>query len=41
MPSPDAAARHTGAGVARRQAYHERMRETSALGKQTRNGLKL
>ncbi|MDP6175165.1 MAG: hypothetical protein QGF09_13455, partial [Rhodospirillales bacterium] len=23
MPSPDAAARHTGAGVARRQAHHE------------------
>ena len=27
MPSPDAAARHTGAGVARRQAHHERMRD--------------
>ena len=30
MPSPDAAARHTGAGVARRQAYHERMRDERA-----------
>ena len=27
MPAPDAAARHTGAGVARRQAHHERMRD--------------
>ena len=30
MPSPDAAARHTGAGVARRQAHHERMRDERA-----------
>ena len=29
-PSPDAAARHTGAGVARRQAHHERMRDERA-----------
>jgi len=27
MKSPDAAAWHTGAGVARRQAHHERARE--------------
>ena len=30
MPSPDAAARHTGAGGARRQAHHERMRDERA-----------
>ena len=30
MPSPDAAARHTGPGVARRQAHHERMRDERA-----------
>ena len=30
MPAPDAAARHTGAGVARRQAHHERMRDERA-----------
>jgi len=31
MPSPDAAARHRqGAGVARRQAHHERMRDERA-----------
>ena len=30
MPSPDAAARHTGAGVARRQAHRERMRDERA-----------
>ena len=30
MPSPDAAARHTGAGVARRPAHHERMRDERA-----------
>ena len=30
MTSPDAAARHTGAGVARRQAHHERMRDERA-----------
>ena len=30
MPSPDAAARHTGAGVARRQTHHERMRDERA-----------
>ncbi|EOD15651.1 hypothetical protein EMIHUDRAFT_225992 [Emiliania huxleyi CCMP1516] len=30
MPSPDAAARHAGAGVARRQAHHERMRDERA-----------
>ena len=30
LPSPDAAARHTGAGVARRQAHHERMRDERA-----------
>ncbi|EOD40743.1 hypothetical protein EMIHUDRAFT_222509 [Emiliania huxleyi CCMP1516] len=30
MPSPDAAARHTGDGVARRQAHHERMRDERA-----------
>ena len=29
---PDAAARHTGAGVARRQAHHERMRDERARG---------
>ena len=30
MPAPDAAARHTGAGVARRQAHHERTRDERA-----------
>ncbi|EOD05070.1 hypothetical protein EMIHUDRAFT_259337 [Emiliania huxleyi CCMP1516] len=30
MPSPDAAARHTGDDVARRQAHHERMRDERA-----------
>ena len=30
MPAPDAAARHTGTGVARRQAHHERMRDERA-----------
>ena len=30
MPSPDAAARHTGADVARRQAHHGRMRDERA-----------
>ncbi|EOD20909.1 hypothetical protein EMIHUDRAFT_207922 [Emiliania huxleyi CCMP1516] len=30
MPSLDAAARHTGAGVARQQAHHERMRDERA-----------
>ena len=30
MPSPVAAAGHTGAGVARREAHHERMRDERA-----------
>ena len=30
VAGPDAAARHTGAGVARRQAQHERMRDERA-----------
>ena len=39
MPSPDdAAARHTGAGVARRQVHHERMRDERSGSGRGRRG---